>query len=188
MTDSVLSYQAILQQLARLHRDKRTGMARVATSDNQLLQVAFSDGEIVGFTLGLKHNLDAVKHFAAETRPGRLRFSETKPRVAEGVALPPTAGILRMLGLTDTLASLPVEASGEPTVQAVTTIEREVVEFLGPMASIIWDEQLALVGDLTRAGAIQKLIDGLAREISKTGDTKKAQHFRATITKKLAST
>jgi len=66
-------------------------------------------------------------------------------------------------------------------------IEREAIEFLGPMASIIWAEQLAKIGGLAKPGALQKLTEALAREIGKTGDAAKAQLFRTNVAKKLAS-
>lgn len=184
-TDSVLSHEEILKELERLHRDKRTGTARVATSDNQLFQVAFNNGEIVAATMGLKHNLEAIQLFSSSTRTGRLKFSEGKPRAAETNGLPPTAGTLRMLGLTQTLASS-IRPAGQPGT-AVSIIEREAVDFLGPMASIIWEEQLTKVGDITRPGAVQKLIDSLAKEIGGSGDANKARLFKTTIEKKLAA-
>lgn len=183
----MFGHQEILRALGQLHRDKKTGMARVATADNQLFQVAFDNGEIVGATMGLKRGIEAIQLFGSTPRTGRLKFSEGKARAAEGGELPPTAATLRMLGLTDLLASSRAAPASLHDGAAVSVIEREAVEFLGPIASIIWEEQLAKAGDLSRPGAIQKLINSLAKEIGSIGDATKAQLFKTTVGKKLAA-
>lgn len=183
--DSQLSHQEILEELARLHRTQKTGTARIATSDNQLLQIAFNNGEIVSVVMGLRHNQEAIRLFNAGSRTGRLKFSEGKVRPGDGSGLPSTAGTLRLLGLTQTLASS-IDATPGSAEAAVRIIEREAVEFLGPMASLIWEEQLTKVPDVSRPGAIQKLIDLLMSEISSIDDPNKARLFKTAVEKKLA--
>jgi len=185
--DAIISYPEILQGLEQLHRDQRTGTARVTTSENQLLQLGFDNGEIVGVTFGSKHNLEAIKLFAVTCRTGRLIFSEGRARALADGELPSTAAILRRLGLTDALAASAPTPTVMPAAVMITVIEREAIEFLGPMASIIWAEQLAKIGGLAKPGALQKLTEALAREIGKTGDAAKAQLFRTNVAKKLAS-
>ncbi|HEY8554471.1 MAG TPA: hypothetical protein VIL43_08015 [Burkholderiales bacterium] len=183
-SDAVLGYAEVVRELERLHREGRTGTARVATPDNQLLQVVFSEGAILSVSFGTRQNVEAVRSFAAARKGGRLRFSEGKVRVPEGGGAPDTLTVLRMLGVTDPLGGAAAGASGPAALAAV---ESEAVEFLGPMASIVWEEQLARIGDPDKPGALQRLIDALAREISRIGDADKAEQFRAAVAKKLGA-
>jgi len=184
-SDAVLGYAEIVREIERLHREGRTGTARVATPDNQLLQVVFSEGAILSVTFGTRQNVEAIRQFATARKGGRLRFSDGKVRVPEGGgALPDTIAVLRMLGITDPVAGTAAVASGPAALAAV---ESEAVEFLGPMASIVWEEQLARIGDPDNPGALQRLIDTLAREISRIANADKAEQFRAAVAKKLGA-
>ncbi|HEX7043398.1 MAG TPA: hypothetical protein VF203_02175 [Burkholderiales bacterium] len=184
-SDAVLGHAEIVRELERLHREGRSGTARVATPDNQLLQVVFSEGAILSVTFGTRQNVEAIRQFAAARKGGRLRFSEGKVRVPEGAGpLPDTITVLRMLGVTDPLGGVATAASGPAALAAV---ESEAVEFLGPMASIVWEEQLARIGNPDKPGALQRLIDALAREIGRMGDADKAEQFRAAVARKLGT-
>src|SRR5690606_22312590 len=111
-SDAVLGYAEVVRELERLHREGRTGTARVATPDNQLLQVVFSEGAILSVSFGTRQNVEAVRSFAAARKGGRLRFSEGKVRVPEGGGAPDTLTVLRMLGVTDPLGGAAAGASG----------------------------------------------------------------------------
>lgn len=185
--EPLLSHEAIIKEIGRLHGERKTGVARIATIDNQLFQVAFDNGDIVEVVAGLKRGQEAIKLFNASTAAGRVKFSEGKARQTGDGGLPSTAGTLRMFGLTQTLASAPARASTDGPTVDISVIEREAVEFLGPMASIIWEEQLNKVGSLDRPGAVQRLVDALTKEIGSIGDAGKAKLFKATVERKLGS-
>ncbi|MFL6623865.1 MAG: hypothetical protein ACJ8J7_03420 [Sulfurifustaceae bacterium] len=184
--EPLLSHEQIIKEIGRLHAERKTGLARIATVDNQLFQVAFDNGDIIEVVAGLKRGQDAIKLFNASTASGRVKFAEGKVRQAGDSGLVSTAGTLRMFGLTQTLASAPAGASNDGPTIDVSVIEREAVEFLGPMASIIWEEQLKKVGSLERPGAVQRLVDALTKEIGSVGDAGKAKLFKTTVERKLA--
>lgn len=185
--EPLLSHEDIVKEIGRLHAERKTGLARVATIDNQLFQVAFDNGDIVDVVAGLKRGPDAIKLFNASTASGRVKFAEGKVRQAGDNGLLSTAGTLRMFGLTQTLTSAPNRASNDGPAVDISIIEREAVEFLGPMASIIWEEQLKKVGSLEHPGAVQRLVDALTKEIRNVGDAGKAKLFKATVERKLAA-
>lgn len=184
--EPLLSHAEIVGEIGRLHQERKTGIARIATADNQLFQIAFDNGEIIDIAAGLKRGQEAIKLFNTATAAGRVRFSEGKVRQIEDSGLPSTGGTLRMLGLTQTALSAPSRNADGAAVN-LSVIEHEAVEFLGPMGSIIWEEQLKAVGNLDRPGAVQQLIDALTKEIGSVSDGERAKLFKATVERKLAA-
>lgn len=188
----------LIAELRSLCAAKRTGTLFIITLENHPAQLVLRDGEIVGLSYRLTRGPDALaplKVFGA----ARCRFQQESVQSADP-RLPPTAEILALLGpesgsvvggrqatlTTDHRTAGPEPPSGSrraagsgPTLDAEAfgrlrpLIERELAEFLGPMAPLICDEHLA---GRTGLGAqeVARLVEAIAREI---GDPAKEARF-----------
>jgi hypothetical protein len=185
--------EQLIAELRSLCAAKRTGTLFIITIENHPAQVVLRDGEIVGLSYRLNRGPEAMallKAFAA----ARYRFqqesvSSTDPR------LPPTAEVLALLGAEPgPLAERPLlpprpAADPGPSLDAREAvgrlrllIERELGEFLGPMAPLICQEHLA---DRTSFGSqeVAMLVEAIAKEI---GDPAKEAHFKQRVLSQLA--
>ncbi len=199
----------LIAELRSLCAAKRTGTLFMITIENHPAQVVLRDGEIVGLSYRLNRGpaaLAPLKAFAA----ARYRFqqesvSSTDPR------LPPTAEVLALLGAesgpaadrpqppstTDSrTAAVPTApADTRPAADAGSSldageaigrfrplVERELAEFLGPMAGLICQEHLA---DRTSLGSqeVAKLVEAIAKEI---GDPAKEAQFKRRVLSQLS--
>jgi hypothetical protein len=196
----------LIAELRSLCAAKRTGTLFIITIENHPAQVVLRDGEIVGLSYRLNRGPDALaplKAFAA----ARYRFqqesvSSTDPR------LPPTAEVLAVLGAESrsapdrppapsttasrTAAVAPPPADTRPAIgsspdisEAVDRlrllIERELAEFLGPMAGLICGEHLA--DPSAGSQEVAKLLEAIAKEI---GDPAKEAQFKQRVLSQLA--
>jgi hypothetical protein len=196
----------LIAEVRSLCAAKRTGTLSIITLENHLAQVVLRDGEIVGLSYRLTRGPDALtplKVFGA----ARYRFQQESVQSADP-RLPPTAEILDLLNpeagsvverrqspsTTDRAtaeteappSARPADNTG-PSLDAEAfgrlrpLIERELAEFLGPMAPLICDEHLA---GRTGLGSqeIAKLVEAIAREI---GDPAKEAQFSRRVLSQL---
>ena len=186
---AVLKYKDLVDELRRLTIEKKTGTVLIATQDNQLARILIDNGEIIGLAYGLKHGLEAVPAISSISE-GRVKFSESKVGSHEAGQLPPTHELLQLLApgkaAAPTRAKEQQRASLRPdqVPAALKIVENELVEFLGPMASIVWQEYLDKEGKPSRVDQLLHLVNALTKEI---GDPAKVAQFKEQVTKKMGS-
>lgn len=169
--DTLLNTRQLLQELGQLCALKKTGTALIATQDNMLVRIAVDAGRIVSLAVGSKSGLDAIALVRA-VKAGRLRFSEGSVTASRDEALPPTEQLLQMLGGSGS-ASAP--AAGAVSAAVLARIEDALIEYLGPMGSLIWREQLDAAPDARTPTGVARAIDAAAKQI---GDPGKIQRFK----------
>jgi hypothetical protein len=193
----------LIAELRDLCAGKRTGTLFIITIENHLAQIVLRDGEIVALSYRLTRGPDALaalKAFGA----ARYRFQSESVQPADP-RLPSTAELLAALGgesgpipapaqrppasePTPMSAPRPVgirpptdagrsQDAGETVGRLRPLIERELAEFLGPMAPLICDEHLA---GRTGLGPqeISKVVEAIAGEI---GDPAKEAQFKQRV-------
>ncbi|MGH7385143.1 MAG: hypothetical protein ACREKG_08155 [Candidatus Rokuibacteriota bacterium] len=180
MTDDpdLLRHDQLIVELRALCAARRSGTMFIITTENHAAQFVLRDGDIVGLTYRLMRGPDAIpgmKSFPG----GRYRFQDetverTDPR------LPATPDLLALLISEDAAAMEPPPAqptTGAPAVpdHVRLLIERELAEFLGPMAGLICQEHLAQGANLGSAKEVSKLVETIAKEI---GDPAKEARFK----------
>lgn len=186
-----LTYAQLLDELRQACVEKQTGTMMIATKDNQLARILLRDGEIVSINYRLQNGRDAVP-LLKEIKQARIKFSlgKTAGGGDRGAGnLPSTAEILRLLG-ADNATPAPVTATtGSVSVdqlpQAMKIIEAELIEVLGPLASLVWNEHVTPTDKPVSASKLRLLIDNLAKEI---GDPAKVQRFKDVVWQKIGGT
>ena len=178
--DSLLDNRALMAEIGRLCQQKKSGTLLIAAQDNSLARILLNSGEIVSMVLGQKHGPDVIPLIRSITA-GRIKFSEGKAvGIRDSDSLPPTETVLRQLGAQQPAVR---SASGVPIgASALKLIEDELVELLGPMASLVWNEHLEKFAEPGRPENLARLIDAVAAEI---GDPGKIQRFKQQVRGKL---
>lgn len=153
----------------------------IITTENHAAQFVLRDGQVVGLTYRLMRGPDAIpgmKSFPG----GRYRFQDESVERTDS-RLPATPDLLALLISQDAAAMEPAPAqptTGAPAVpdHVRLLIERELAEFLGPMAGLICQEHLAQGANLGSAKEVSKLVEAIAKEI---GDPAKEARFKHRI-------
>ncbi len=175
-----LDNRAVMAELGRLCQQKKSGTVLIATQDNHLARVLLEAGEIISMVFGQKHGQEAIP-LVSNITAGRIRFSDGKAGgMRDSESLPPTESILRLLG-----ANVPAArpAGGTPIgAAALKLIEEELVEFLGPMANLVWQENLDKIANPGKPENLAKLIDAVAAEI---GEPAKIKRFKQQVRNRL---
>lgn len=162
----------LVSELKILCREGRTGTAYLVTDDNRMARIGMAAGKIDFLWFHSKRGADALI-MMSQIHAGRLRFEDGVKAPADTADLPSTAEILEFL--LSPLAAASTAAApvpGAPQAQAaVSAAERAMIEelltdYVGPMASIICDEQLNEGTDLETA------LKALAAEIQDSGQIK----------------
>nr|MDQ2693997.1 hypothetical protein [Pseudomonadota bacterium] len=133
----------LVDELRRLHRQRRTGTLFIATEDNQLLRAGLQDGEIISLSFRNRRGADALNP-ARQIRAGRARFEPGMLMPCHGQQpLPPTPQLLDYLSGGDAppAAAPPVSGGGLSELQR-TVLEEELADAIGPMAAIVCAEHL----------------------------------------------
>ncbi len=183
---TLLTYEGFMDELQRSCIEKRTGTLLIATKDNQLARIYLENGEITFLSYGLKNGAEAILPIKEITQ-ARVKFSQKQIGGHQSGKLPSTAEILHLLAgerraSTMTARSRPRSVTSDQVPGALKVIETELVEFLGPLAVIVWSEHLERIGRPTNPRQLQTLIDNLAKEI---GDSSKVKRFRQQIWQKI---
>ena len=175
-----LDNRGVMTERGRLCQLKKSGTVLIATQDNNLARVLLDAGEIISMMFGQKHGQEVIP-LVRNITAGRVRFSESKTGgMRDSESLPPTEIILRQLGANVPAARLD---SGRPIgASALKLIEEELVEFLGPMATLVWHENLDKIANPGKPENLARLIDTVAAEI---GEPAKIQRFKQQVRDKL---
>lgn len=159
----------LVDELRRLHRQRRTGTLFIATDDNHLLRAGLQDGEIISLSFRNRRGADALNP-ARQIRTGRARFEPGMLMSCHGQQpLPSTPELLDYLsGGGAPPAAAPPETGGLSERQR-KVLEEELAEFIGPMAAIVCAEHLQGASDLETALA------ALASEIANADHARRFQ-------------
>lgn len=143
--DPLLIYEQILEQLQRCCIERRTGTALIASDDNQLARILFENGNIVSVMIGTKSDKEAIP-FIRHIKAARVKFSHGKfGSHAGGLALSTDEVLAALSGKAAAPAGAPANGTirNEQIAGALKVIHAELIEFLGPMGSLVWNEHLA---------------------------------------------
>lgn len=182
LLSSVLDYKDLMKELLRFCLEHRSGTVFFAMEDNSLARIAVEEGNIINLDYRLKRGRDAIP-LIKSIRRGRIKFSPHKTGMPQAASLPPSHEVLRLLSgariLADAQASM---STNTLTPEAEHIIETELVDFLGPMAGMVWREHLARFGDRRDSRVMIELINAVAEEI---GDPEKVTRFKKAVQAKL---
>jgi len=174
----------------------------IATTDNQSARIGLREGAIVSVVFRTRRGLEAADHLRKITG-GRFSFSETIVDRVGSDDLPPTSALLALLaGEASPLppsqpaappasaprpAPPPAAAAAPAAVRAAlsraqSTIEAELMEFVGPMASVLCREHIARAASAGPPFDWPALVDAIAREI---GDRAKEERFKQQVLARL---
>lgn len=178
-------HDRLIDELHSLCVAGRSGTMFIITGENHAAQFVLRGGAIVCLTYRLLRGLDALPSMRTFTA-GRYRFQdEIVERTDPG--LPSTPDLLAMLIPEHRGAVGPPQT--EPTASTVRAsdslrplIERELAEYLGPMASLICEEHLVRAIDLDSPQSLARLVEAIANEI---GDPTKEALFTRQVLSKL---
>lgn len=176
--NSPLNYGQLVDALQNLCQQKKSGTILVATHDNNLARILLDGGRIVSIVFGQKRDNDALA-LVRQITSCRVKFSESVVGPHEGANLPATGTILRMLGGG---ANTQGGAGTSALKAALGIIEQELIEVLGPMASLILGEHLEKAGKPLTPDVVTRLLQTVATEIS---DPVKRQRFKEQVEKKI---
>jgi hypothetical protein len=157
----------------------------ITTPDNQLVRILLEGGEIVSLIFGAKQGMEVVPLIAG-IKSARVRFSAGKAgSMARAAGLSSTVALLKMLA--GNLAAAPeAKASVRPgragAKNPLKVVEEELVEVLGPLGTLVLQENAAQAGDPTQPGVLRRLIDASASHIR---DPEKARRFRQQVEARL---
>jgi len=197
-----ISYGELVKELGALCAANRTGTMFIATTDNQSARIGLREGEIVSVVFRTRRGLEAADHLRKITG-GRFSFSKTIVDRESSDDLPPTSALLALLaGEASPLppshppgpppsASRPATPAAPAVTSAATpaalsraqsTIEAELMEFVGPIASVLCREHIARAASAGPPFDWTALVDAIAREI---GDGAKEERFKQQVLARL---
>src|SRR5262245_12886342 len=177
--DSFLTYRQLVGELRRLCAERKTGSVFVTTSENHSVRFALQNGTIIAVYFRNQIGPDALASIQ-KIRKGRLSFSDGLRPSEPQDGLPSTHELLTLLQSAESDHTDVDEAkpalSSEALVRSRAVIEAELVEYLGPMGRVVFDEHMAT------ASTVAALIESLAREFS---DPTKAAQFKERIRERI---
>lgn len=189
MADEHLSfsdYGELLGTISGLCADGRTGSLFIISETNCFARVVIAAGNIIYLEYRLKKGADAIPLFL-EIKHGTLDFKDGKVISHKASPLPPTPDLLAQLGgqpVSPVSAAQPATAAGgRAAADAFKIIENELIDILGPMASLVWEEHLERAGGPAADIDLVQLISSLSTEID---DPDKAAQFRNDVRRLLA--
>ena len=178
------SYHELLQALKSLCIQRSTGTMFIATPDNHFGRIVIKGGEVIALIFGTKSGESAIP-FIRAIKTGKFKFSQGQAQADGSGTLPPSPVLLSRL-------SAGVPASGPATQAAINknmlgqvyrVVEGELVEFVGPIASLVCSEHKEKFGAITQASELSVVLESIAREI---GDPGKARHFMERVWGKMS--
>jgi len=183
----LLPHDQLIAELRSLCAAKRTGILFIITTENHPAQIVLREGDIVGLSYRLMRGPDALapmRIFGA----ARYRFQAESVQPTDQ-RLPPTAEVLDLLlpesGATEERPQPQTPADTSGTAGRLRPlIERELAEFLGPMAGLICHEYLADRAIPNSSQAVSRLVEAIAKEI---GDPAKEAHFKQRVLSQLTA-
>ena len=178
------SYNELMVVLVRFCREGRSGTMYIATPTNQFARIVLDRGTIVALSFRSQHGTDALPSIRG-IPGGRFKFSAGQTHIDAKHALPADYNPLQMLCAGTASRAAPRGAlPADGLAPALRMIERQLAEFLGPIAGIVCEEQLGKLGPPRKTEDLCGLLDALASEIR---DPAKARRFHDQVWAKLAN-
>src|SRR5215475_3433543 len=179
-TDGYVTYRQLIGELRRFCEQRRTGGVFITTSDNHSVRFTLQNGTIVA--VGFRNQTGpAALASVQKIQKGRVSFSDGLPPQDPQPGLPSTPDLLTQLERADSGVSDGNESKSGPVNEALAQsraiIEAELVEYLGPMARVVFGEKIATASNVTQ------LIETLAGEFK---DPAKFAQFKARVQERLA--
>ena len=197
-----ISFGELVKELSGLCAAQRTGTMFIATTDNQSARIGLREGAIVSVVFRTRRGLEAADHLR-KIAGGRFSFSETIVDRVGSDDLPPTSALLALLvgeasplppsqpATASPSAPRPAPPSAAPAAPAAvraalsraqSTIEAELMEFVGPIASVLCREHFARAASAGPPFDLPALVNAIAREI---GDRAKEERFKQQVLARL---
>jgi len=156
-------------------------MVFIVTDDNQMARLNLNAGEIDFISFHNKRGADALA-MLSNIQAGRLRFEAGHTAGKETIDLPSTVDILEYLHNPVGTQSAPASSAPKHTGMALSAthrvmIEEVLTEFIGPMASIVCEEEL---------NAASNLESGLMRLAALIQESSQAQDFLTQVRNRLS--
>ena len=199
-----ISNGELMKELGALCAANRTGTMFIATTDNQSARFGLRDGQIVSVVFRTRRGLDAADHLRKITGV-RFTFSDAIVDRASSDDLPTTPALLALLAgeaspLSPSHPAGPPPSASRPAAPAASaatpaaaraalsraqsTIEAELMEFVGPIASVLCREHIARAASAGPPFDWPALVDAIAREI---GDRAKEERFKQQVLARLTT-
>ena len=197
-----ISLGGLVKELSGLCAGQRTGTMFIATTDNQSARIGLREGAIVSVVFRTRRGLEAADHLRKITG-GRFSFSETIVDRVASDDLPSTSALLALLAgeasplppiqpaaapLSAPRPAPPPAAPAAPAAvraalsRAQSTVEAELMEFVGPIASVLCREHFARAATAGPPFDWPAIVDAIAREI---GDRAKEERFKQQVLARL---
>jgi len=157
-------------------------MVFIVTDDNQMARLNLNAGQIDFISFHNKRGRDALAMFL-NIHAGRLRFEAGHTAEKATLDLPSTANILEYLAKPAGAPGMPAGSSAPKSKGVALSaahrvmIEEVLTEFIGPMASIVCEEELNAAPDLE---------SGLRRLAAQIQESSQAKDFLTQVHARLA--
>lgn len=177
------SYAELMGTLEGLYQQKSTGTLFIATPDNHFGRIVLKGGEIVSLVFGTKSGEAAIP-FIRAVKAGEFRFSQGQTPMDGAENLPPSPILLRRLNTSTPAPAVKLQPAIDihRLGQIYRVIEDELVEFVGPIASLVCSEHKAKFGTIAKTSALYDLLESVASEIE---DLEKAHLFKERVWAKI---
>lgn len=166
---SLLTYDKLMDELRRCYTEKKTCVAMISTKHNRLARIMFEKGNIIFLAYGSKHAQAAIPRITA-IKSCRLTLMSGDVSSYRQTELPHGKEVLKMLVKGGRITAAKSNAAKKLTPDQVQTvlkiIEKELVEYLGPITKIICAEYITKAGNIKDKASINNLIGSLANEIN----------------------
>ncbi len=147
-TGETFVLETILANLQQLCSEKRTGNLFLVTLDKHTATLGLHQGNIVSAKYRIRRGIAALDDLLS-VQAASFTFSSATDVRPDNPALPPTADILEMLGLSPASSgSNPQKSSGEFRASLLSVDEKQILvdlmtQIIGPMGAILCDDIFA---------------------------------------------
>ena len=179
MSSSISGYEEVHPLVERMVDRQQSGSLFIRTEDNHLAVIAIKGGEIIFLAFGAKRGASAIP-LIREIGSATYQVNRMDAGYDQG-ELPATFEILAQLAAIRGQAPLPASAPETPvshgvydTQETLKALCQLLGEYMGPIASILCEEQSGNVGRAISEAELEGVIEHLSREIGKADE---AQEF-----------
>ncbi|HEY0064952.1 MAG TPA: hypothetical protein VGC21_22730 [Telluria sp.] len=157
----LIPFRRIVEMVREFCTQRRTGTVFIVSDDNRMAQVHLESGNIVALLCRGRHGQEAVAGMRT-MQAGRLRFDDNYLTASDSERFD-TNEVLASLwagaaAVAAAPAPAPAPASSGPTgavtpIQAAT-LQRILIQYIGPMGEIVCADHLAQAGNLKALVAV----------------------------------
>jgi hypothetical protein len=196
--EGIMNHQQLIRELIKLCRDKSSGTLFINVEDGSSARLVLNQGEICWAAFKDMRGeaaIDAISEIGA----ARMKFNPILKLAIGEQKLPSTPEVLKRLNshpgngadelvptITDVVLPTPkVEAGGDRPYkmeQVRSVLERESMEYLGPMARLLCGDYLKSLPANLSLVEVRHVISSLVQDIN---DDEKGQRFMQQVRKEL---